>query len=198
MYRLLELPFIYKLWISIVGGNKYKFVLSQEYIRAVPNCKILDVGCGPADILDFLPSCNYHGIDSNAKYIKDAQLRFLNKGTFECISIDRLALDKENQYDICLVLGVLHHLNDDEVLYLLHLLKKILKPGGRVITFDGCFDKKQSKLARLLLLNDRGRYVRWQKDYENLTKKVFSQQKTDVRNDILYIPYTHIIMELIK
>lgn len=198
MIGLLEWPVAYKLWISIVGGKHYQPILAKEYIRAIPGSLILDVGCGTADILNHLPEVNYHGIDSNLKYINDAKIRFHGRGTFQCLPIDKLAVNKENEYDLCLVLGVLHHLNDGEVLYLLSLLKKLLKPGGRVITFDGCFDKNQSMIARLLLQNDRGRYVRWQSDYENLGSKVFSSQRSFIRDDILRIPYTHLIMELTK
>ena len=52
----------------------------------------------------------------------------------------------------------------------------------------------QSRTARLVILADRGRYVRNPAEYERLAAPVF-EVETAVRSDLLRIPYTHCILE---
>ncbi len=40
------------------------------------------------------------------------------------------------------------------------LARAALRPGGRLVTADGCYLDGQSRIARLLLKMDRGRHVR--------------------------------------
>ncbi|CCH06365.1 Uncharacterised protein [Achromobacter xylosoxidans] len=70
-----------------------------------------------------------------------------------------------------------------------------LKPGGRLVTIDGCYVPGQARLARYLLSKDRGEFVRSQPQYEALARSAFSNIAVHVRHDFLRVPYTHIIME---
>ena len=53
-------------------------------------------------------------------------------------------------------------------------------------------------MARLLISNDRGAFVRTPKLYEKLAKTYFENIKCHIRKDLNKIPYTHFIMEIIK
>lgn len=55
---------------------------ADKYLRPEPGYSILDIGCGPGDILQYLPSINYVGFDINRKCIEAARRRFGDKGTF--------------------------------------------------------------------------------------------------------------------
>jgi SAM-dependent methyltransferase len=91
--------------------------------------------------------------------------------------------------------GVLHHLDDDQARTLFRVARRALKPGGRLVTYDGCFTPDQSAAARFVVSLDRGRHVRTREAYERLARGEFSEVRTFVRHDLVRIPYTHLIME---
>jgi hypothetical protein len=71
----------------------------------------------------------------------------------------------------------------------------LLRPGGRLITFDGTLIDDQSSLARALVLRDRGQNIRRPEEYGQLASAEFTVINRSVRHDLLYVPYTHCILE---
>lgn len=183
---------------SVIGGNKISKILVETYIRPKDGDKILDIGCGPGDILDFLPSVEYWGFDLNEKYITSARKRFSNRGQFFCKKVSRDAVPGEEIFDIVMACGIFHHLTDEEAIEMFELAHTLLKPGGRFITFDGVYVPDQSYFARLILSNDRGNYVRTEEQYRPIAQKYFADIQVSIRSDLLRLPYTHIIMECKK
>ena len=100
-------------------------------------------------------------------------------------------------FDIVLALGLLHHLNDAVAVDVMELAAKALKPGGRLVTIDPCFDPLQNPIARLLIRGDRGQNVRDRAGYEALASVFFKSPLVKVRHTS-WIPYTHCIMECQK
>lgn len=185
--------------------DTYKDKVVQVAFRSVPMSKVkLDlrsiIGCGPADILDFLPAVDYIGFDANPKYIQEAMERYKDRGTFFCEVVSQVSLpiDYYAYFDIVLAIGVLHHLNDAEAPDLLRLAHIALKPGGRLITLDGVFTERQSPCARWIISMDRGQFVRNQSGYTNLVRQVFENLTVSIRYDMIRVPYTHIIIECKK
>ncbi len=185
----------YNLFSKIIGSSHSYSTLIDEYVLPKETDKILDIGCGTAKILDFLPHGGYVGIDISRRYIETAIKKYGNRGTFICERINSELIKKYSNYDIVLALGVLHHLNDIEAKQMFEIAKNALKPGGRLITVDGCYVGKQSRFVRYLLSKDRGKYVRSKDGYLAIAAKVFSKIRECIRNDMIFIPYTHIIME---
>jgi SAM-dependent methyltransferase len=197
-YFLLDLPSVYRLFRSIVLGDGCRVYLS-EYVRPMPGEKVLDIGCGPGDILEHLPPVNYLGFDINSKYVEAAQKRFGGRGRFFCGDVALTAIDQEAaSFDLVLATGVLHHLDDNDAVSLFQLARKALKPGARLITFDGCLVAGQPRLARLVVSRDRGEYVREFAEYAKLAAHVFPQVRSFLRHDLLRIPYTHVILQCVN
>jgi SAM-dependent methyltransferase len=195
LYFLLTLPSVYSLFRTIVRGDACRIYIS-EYVRAVPGEKILDIGCGPGDILEDLPAVDYLGFDINAKYVEAAQKRFGHRGRFFCGDVGLAEIDQEaGSFDLVLATGVLHHLADKDAVSLFNLARRALKPGGRLVTYDGCFAAGQPKLARFVVSRDRGQYVRDSAQYAKLAAQVFPEVRSFVRHDLLRIPYTHVILQ---
>src|SRR5262249_59511280 len=115
-------------------------------------------------------------------------------GTFRCVEVGAATVDAAGSYDLALANGVLHHLDDEQALSLLRLAYTALKPGGRLVTFDGCFTPDQSRIARWLLRNDRGKFVRDEGEYRCLASTVFPEIHAQVQHGLLRLPYTHIFM----
>jgi SAM-dependent methyltransferase len=181
-----------------MGAKRGRTIFSSQYIKARYGDYVLDIGCGTAEIRMFLPDVEYFGFDPNAHYIDAAnnRLRESHKtGTLLHATLDVAALTELPKFDIVLVSGVLHHLNDNEVVQLAKLAKAAMKEGGRLITIDPCFVEGQSFIAHYLVSHDRGQHVRDVEGYQTLMSSVFTSVECDVRHDFARFPYTHLIME---
>lgn len=188
---------VYRAFTAVVGGKRGRTHFS-EFIQAREGDRVLDLGCGPADIVQYLPNVEYIGLDSNPAYIANAQQRWGAKGTFICAPVAEAAAQLAGTFDIVLAIGVLHHLNDDEAGELFRHAFLALRPGGRLVTLDGVYTKSQSPIARFLLSQDRGRFVRTQPEYERLAQTAFEKISPHVDNLAAPVPYTHLIMECAK
>lgn len=187
-------PSVYDLFQTMMGSDRIRRELVTEHIRPVEGMRLLDIGCGTARILDYLPPLTYHGFDLSQEYIDEASVRYLGRGTFRCSMVEEAMLQGEPSFDLVLAIGVLHHLDDEAVLKLLNLAKSALKEGGRLVTIDPCFDKDQNPIARFLVSKDRGQNVRYGGQYRELAFNVFDQVAGEVKHRS-WIPYTHWIME---
>lgn len=200
MKALLEKPALYELFSRVVGAQSSRETFVKTYVRPRPGDQILDVGCGPADILDHLPGVDYFGFDISPSYIESARKRFGERGRFFCerVSEARAFLEREGRFDIVLAIGILHHLDREEALDLFRLARRALKPGGRLVTLDPCYAPGQSPVARYLAARDRGQFVRNEEAYRELARAEFPAVTSSVRHDLLRMPYTHIILECAK
>lgn len=195
---ILYIPRLYTFLSSLLGNSTGKRRLLEDYIQTVPGNKILDLGCGPANIISSLPSeIEYTGIDNNPLYIKKAREKYACHN-FECISIEHYKPTKTNYYDRVLALGVLHHLEDPVAQKLITLAYDALKPGGYLITYDGVWLKNQSFVAKLLLSIDRGNFIRTPEQYLELFKNTFRNIKSNHYNDCLKLPYNIFITKAEK
>jgi SAM-dependent methyltransferase len=193
MTSLLQFPAVYRLFAAAIGGD-FRDRYVAEYLQPRKDDRILDIGCGPGDILDHLPDVSYLGVDMDAPYIAAARKRFGGRGEFRCESATETVLREPASFDIVMANGVLHHLDDDEVTTVLALARSALKSTGRLVTHDGAFVSEQSTIETMLLKMDRGRFVRTPDQYVRLARVAFDRVDSVVRHDLLRTPYTHHIM----
>jgi len=188
-------PRVYDSFQNLMGASRMRQELVRDYIRPLPGMRILDVGCGTAEIIGFLPEdVGYWGYDISPRYVDAAKVRFGTRGHFHCGLLDVQQVDSLPKFDIVMALGVLHHLNDAEACGLFELAKRALRPDGRVVTIDPCFAERQNPIARFLISQDRGQNVRTAEAYRALPKPNFSGTQGQVRHRS-WIPYTHWVME---
>jgi len=192
---MLSLPFVYDLFQDMVGAGRWRRDFSNNFIRPKAADKILDIGCGTARILDYLPeSINYCGFDASATYIDTAAQRYGKRGEFICVDVDQAGLDNLGTFDIVLASGVLHHLDDEHANGLMELARRRMRTGGRLLTIDPCLAADQSPIARYLITHDRGRFVRDSNGYASIAHQVFQEVHGTLRHR-RWMPYTHWIME---
>jgi SAM-dependent methyltransferase len=192
---VLSRPQVYELWSRMVGGERGRSTLVREYVRPISGARILDLGCGPGELLEFLPeSVSYVGVDLSEDYIGRARERFGKRAEFyvgDATSINRDLGD----FDLVLAFGVLHHLDDDQAQGLFRGASRVLRQNGRAITVDPVFAAGQGRAAHLVISRDRGQHVRDRAAYTALASASFPKVTSAVRDNLLRIPYTHCIIE---
>jgi SAM-dependent methyltransferase len=191
---ILSLPIIYELVQSIFGGRSERRVIVDRFIRPKSGDHILDIGCGPAEILALMPDVQYVGYDPSARYIEYARKKFGSRGQFFVGRVGTDDIAKHEPFDIGILIGVLHHLDDIEATNLLALLRSALKPGARLVTEDPVLIENQNAIARKLIKWDRGRNVRTAREYGGLAAAHFGT----IRETVIHMkmpPYTLLVME---
>lgn len=194
---ILSYPIIYSSFQSLMGAHKARLNFVRKFVKPFPGMKVLDIGCGPGDILTYLPDVDYRGFDISEEYISQAREKFGTRGEFNCKQLQGADLAGLPPFDVVLSLGLLHHLDDDVAIDVMQLASKALKPGGRLLTIDPCLDPSQNPIASFLVRNDRGQNVRDRAGYEALARTVFGSPRIEVRHKA-WIPYTHCFMECQK
>ena len=100
----------------------------------------------------------------------------------------------KGKYDVVFAIGLIHHLDDTTSRNLICNASKVLKDGGKLVTLDNLLFKGQSLFAKWIVKQDRGNYIRNLREYSSLfPQNSFSEIQFDLREDLLRIPYTHVI-----
>ena len=127
----------------------------------VPKIKILDLGCGDGKIAEELIKKGHEvdGLDSSGYAVNEAKKKGINAVLGDVESTLPFA---ESSFDLVLLLDVLEHLYDQEVV--LKNIYEVLKPGGQlIISYPNHFDLRN----RLNILFGGG-IIHWDhKKYEN-------------------------------
>ena len=191
-YSVLSSPLIYAIFQKIMKGDKIRKKILTSCVKK-KNPKILDIGCGLGDSLEYIKDPVYFGYDISKEYIKYAKKKYKTKGVFVCRYFTKKEIRKLPKFDYVLLIGILHHLRNDQILNLLKLIKKTLKKGGRLITLDPIYVKNQNYFAKFLISHDRGKNIKTKKEYLKLLKLFFkfSIGKTYHQS---FIPYTWFTM----
>lgn len=196
--RILGLAQIYQLYQWMVGAHKYSRLFAERYIQYQVGQKILDIGCGPADILKYLPKdVDYTGIDLSEDYIINACKAHPHQ-RFICANVaEALPLDRE-LFDTVFFIGVQHHLTDVEMEATLRFAWSKVKSGGRLLSLEPVRLPGQGRLERWFMDNDRGKHIRTAEHYRQISEKVQKGGSQTILKNTMNIPFTIIISESIK
>ena len=195
----LRLPFLYNLLQDAVGGNALRRRFIKSHVRGRTGDKVIDIGCGPAQILPWLPAVEYMGFDINPSYIASAKRRHGAKGSFVVGDTKSLWDDPRfGDSDIVIGLGILHHLDDEDAEHCIRFAHRALKHGGRFVSLDACWVSNQGFLSRYIMSKDRGRNVRTEQAYRQLAGKVFKNVDAWVDTKPMRIPYAIVVLECQK
>jgi SAM-dependent methyltransferase len=192
--RILSSPSFLNLLYWLMGSPRFRKFCVDAYIKPNAGDRVVDLGCGTAEIASYMPTALYTGIDPNPQYIAGARRRLGQKAVLVTADPVQDANLLEGKYDIALLLGVLHHLDDASADTMLGLARRLLRPGGRLVTHDIANVKGRGWLERLLVRMDRGQHVRQIDSYPALARRHFQTVDASVHQGLLTIPYTHVFM----
>ncbi len=198
--KILEKPIIYQSFQSLVGADK----LYNHFIKNVLCPKhgesILDIGCGPGKILEYIPDgVNYTGIDLNSRYIDKAKEKYNHKGEFICGKLDSgFNFENKNKYDKIFAFALVHHLDDDVLGDIYRQIPSLLVEKGSFYTVDPTYTNKQSTIAKWIISKDRGQNVKSPIGYESMLTNYFTSVETTVLENFINIPYSHCIIKANK
>ncbi len=192
---VLSSPAVYDRFQGLMGGRVGRTDFAQHMVRAAAGMRLLDIGCGTGELLDYLPpGVHYHGWDISEPYLTAARGRFGARGTFRCGLVTENEIAAESPYDVVIASGLLHHLDDDGARALARLARLALRAGGRFVSIDPVIASGQHPLARFLISRDRGQHVRAAQAYLDLVRPAFDHTTGVVRHR-RWVPYTHWMME---
>lgn len=187
--RQMERPGVYSRIQRLVGNDRLWTRFVAEAVRPFRGMRMLDVGCGPADVLGYLPpDVDYLGIDLHPPYLVAAARRHPRK-TFREVRVEALP---DAEYDVVLLAGVLHHLDDETARAMARECRRLLAPGGRLLALEPLRRAGRSWLEEQAYAIDRGKHVR--ADYRPLLT-AFSQVNATPWERMLRLPYTYVVLE---
>ena len=181
---------------NIIGDfeNKAKFLVKKWYnfIKINKDTKILQIGCGPKDVINYFDIGKKYSIDPLAEFYKerfdiDYESSHLQQGVGEKIPF------KDNYFDIVILANVLDHT---------HLPEKVLEEVKRVLKNNGIFHfenfvyqkrfiqlaKTWGEIKKILtseIFNIHHPYMFTVKDIQDILLKKFSIIKEEIGINVL-------------
>lgn len=117
---------------------KIQEIYRRKWVR--PGASILDFGCGDGNSARFFrkydPSCRYFGVDVSEESIETAKAKYQTEGVSFCAYDGRRLPYKSGVFDVVFIACVLHHVEPEDRPGLLREIRRVLKPGGRLIIFE--------------------------------------------------------------
>lgn len=190
---ILDHPIMYRALHTVTGLRRLHARLIGDVFRRYEDrarVTVLDLGCGPGDTLKLIGvNGGYTGIDLNPRYVAHAS-RQAPAASFIVADVTRLKPEQLGRFDLIVALGLVHHLSDPEADAMLGAASQMLKPGGYLLSLDGCRRNGVSGFTRWLLDHDRGRHVREESAYLAIFARHLQIDEVFTDSSPMYIPYS--------
>ena len=158
-----------------------------------PGMRVIDIGCGPGHILQYCRRHDLQRLRHRRNLYRICTATFGHLGTFHCRYFDAAAAREFAGADLVMMNGVLRHIGDEDLGSTLANIRDVLKDDGVLFTTDPCYRQGQSPIAKWLLDNDRGEFIRDEDGYNKVLGNAFTRVNFAIREDLSRLPYTFAI-----
>ena len=200
IYKILENPIIYDFYQNLVSTKNMWNTVFKSFIDTSEDLIVLDCGCGTSKYRELIDTKKYIGLDFNSSYIEEARSKF-PKDTFKVADLTKLQTKDYEKVDRIILLGIIHHLDDNESRVLIDKLYNLLTENGVIYTLDPLFvsvEKTSDRIANFIASKDRGQYVREEKEYLKLFSNKIKKIDKTVFNNLLRVPFYHLGLSVRK
>lgn len=103
---ILGRPTVYGLHSRVAApeGRKRSFV--ERFLHPAPGERVLDIDCGTAPLLEYMPDVDYVGFDLSQSYIEEARLRFGERGTFHHRALTPDVVGEQEPFGLAMAIGM--------------------------------------------------------------------------------------------
>jgi SAM-dependent methyltransferase len=138
---------------------------------------VLDVGCGTGEFASLFDAAGYQGVDIHPGYVRLA--RRLNPGhRFDCADM-QVWPGAGRRFDLVLVNGVLHHLDDDTARGVLRAGLSHALPGARLVVIEDTEIDAAGVGASVVHALDHGHFIRRADDWVRLVSSVVPIERSE-------------------
>jgi SAM-dependent methyltransferase len=188
---------LYEGFQTLVGAKSARKWTVDHHIQAVEGMIIVDIGCGTGSMRTHLPvGINYYGFDPNPAYIEAAKKQHEGEFLAGVMNDFMRAHGKSliGRVDLVICMGVLHHVNSEQMAEILYGSAQLLAAGGRFCGLEPAFLAKQDFLSRWVLKRDRGTSILFDVEWQRLLASHFRTSEVQITNNLLRIPYVHALL----
>ena len=152
-HRLLDVPILFEINQVVVDGGKRAPV--SRFLEEVEYDSVVDLGCGTG-AWSYLATGRYLGLDQSPSFIQGCKARFQKdaRKRFEVGDLESMALEED--FDLALMMSVLHHLSDTQAEA---ALSRVAGRARLLLVMD-LIPIPRNPLSRLLYGLDRGDFIR--------------------------------------
>jgi SAM-dependent methyltransferase len=157
--RLAETPATFH-WLRKLPEANYR-ATKQRIARIrdeLGTPRTLDLGCGTGEYAELFDPSRYLGVDIHPGYVAFAERRNPSH-RFACADV-RSWTGETQPFDLVLVNGVLHHLDDAAVHEFLRTARSLTRPGGTLLVIEDVHLEPAPLGTRLVHLLDHGEHIR--------------------------------------
>jgi SAM-dependent methyltransferase len=157
--RLAETPATFH-WLRKLPEANYRATKSRiaALVATLDRPRVLDLGCGTGEYAELFDPERYLGVDIHPGSIAFAAAHRPSH-RFECADV-RDWKGPELRFDLVLVNGVLHHLDDDAAREFLTTARGLRAPGGRLLVIEDVTLEDAPLPTRLVHRLDYGEHIR--------------------------------------
>lgn len=173
-----DFPLLFKEFIIRAITLNYFVVrkIINEELSLKKGIKILDIGSGTGTLSPIFANCDYVGIDINEQLVNFSKK--IHPFLFKTMDAQKLDFPG-NSFDMVLISGVIHHLNDSQSGQVLEGIKRILRKKGQVLIIEAIPPLgKYNFPGHLLRSLDEGHNIRRLDEYKNIFKKFLKINKS--------------------
>lgn len=164
-------------WIQRLAGSRRGLkILARELSRLPSNGKILDVGGGTGAVRHlFGEGWDYVCLEPDSEKLRVFRRKHPGTRAWKA-SADRIPCEKA-RFDLCLLIAVAHHLDENQFHKALAEIQRVLKPLGKLLLLDPLWIPTNFP-GRVLWWMDRGAYPRTAKDLNRILGHHFLIEST--------------------